>query len=487
MSLTHTSAVFDAGSRAMKDKPAVVLLALAGLSLNFLWASGHDIQRCIEIVLLCVSTLIVLGRTARSSSLRPTYASGLLFFFVLFGAASTVFAWSQRHAVYEWSSLVLLGVLAFGIAAELAKTGTPGLRLVLKLTGLACGLYSLRVLLVYAAALANAYQIDMHALAVGFSNVRFLNHTQTALLPLIVLLCLQAPPATMARRVCFVLAAFWWALLFVGEARASILALVAGSGLALLLRRAHARDFLKIMVFSALAGAVLYGLVFILLPILLGLQPIGVPTNVVARTAADPSSGRTLLWKLALELIAAHPWLGVGPHHFAHEGHKIYIGAHPHDWLLQIATEWGVPALLSLLGAMAIGLRSLVASGKRIADGDLPKQQILVALLASCAAILVDGLFSGVLVMPQSQLAIALVVGCAGGWVRSLDTGTPAPAPSLAMRGAGALLAAVALCGLVWSVAPDFVRHAQGEAPTPVEKANNQDGNWPRLWEAGYF
>jgi O-antigen ligase len=191
--------------------------------------------------------------------------------------------------------------------------------------------------------------------------------------------------------------------------------------------------------------------------------------------------------KLALQLIAAHPWLGVGPQHFAHEGHKLYIGAHPHDWLLQIAVEWGVPALLCLLGAVALGVRGLVRSGKRIAGDDLPRQQILVALLAACTAIFVDGLFSGVLVMPQSQLAIALVIGCAVGWTRSLDTGAAAPKSAPVQRYVAAALAAVALCGLVWSVGPGFMQHVRGEALTPVERAINDKGNWPRLWEAGYF
>jgi O-antigen ligase len=422
---------------------------------------------------------------ARAFSAIPKLSGCLLLGFFALGLLSALSAYSLHHAIYEWSSFLLLAMLVFAIGAELASRHNDRLPQLFKLIGAICALYSLKLLGMYAAALASGYQVDMHSLAVGFSNVRFLNHTQTALLPLIVLLCLQAPAATAMKRAWFVLGAFWWALLFVSEARATILALVAGSGLTLLLRRAHAREFLKIMVLSALAGAVIYGLAFILLPILVGLQPIGMPSNVLARTAADPSSGRTLLWKLALQLIAAHPWLGIGPHHFAHEGHKLYIGAHPHDWMLQIAAEWGVPALLCLLGAVALGARGLVRSGKRITDDDLRNQQILVGLLATCAAIFVDALFSGVLVMPQSRLAVVLVIGCAVGWTRSLDTGAAVPKP--APRYVVAALVTAALCGLVWSVAPGFIQHARGEPLTPAEQAINHKGNWPRLWEAGYF
>lgn len=469
--------------------PWFALLVIAAMAVAFLWCSGHDEQRCVQLVLLAIlaGSMLVRRDAAQSiAGLSPAARLCLGAFFTL-GAFSALTAFSLRHAIYEWSIFLLLLLAAALLAAELGRTGKVGLQTVLYCVGAACLLYSLRVILVYAAALASGVQIDMHALAVGFSNVRFLNHTQTALLPLIVLLCLQAPKRTTIRRTWFALAAFWWALLFVSEARATMLALGAASIVVLALRRSNARGFIRMMVLSALAGAVVYAAGFILLPLLANLPPLGVPGNVVARTAADPSSGRTLLWKLALQLILAHPWLGVGPHHFAHEGAKLYIGAHPHDWLLQIGVEWGIPALLCLLGATVLGARALVGSGKRIAEGDLHNQQILAALLAACTAIFVDGLFSGVLVMPQSQLAIALVIACAGGWLRSLDASTVATAPSVPARIATALLTATALCALWWAVAPDFTRHARGDTPTPAEKAINNKGNWPRLWEAGYF
>lgn len=471
-----------------RSTPAV-LLVLAAMASGFLWSSGHDDQRCVELVLLALLVPLMLARAGMAGQIARMSRPGrwcLGAFFTL-GIVSALTAFSLRHALYEWSMLLLLLLAAALLAAELARAGTAGLQIVLRGVAVIGILYCLRIALMYTAMLATGTRLDMHALFLGFSNARFFNHAQTALLPLVVLLYLQSSKGSGWRRASFALAACWWALLFVSEARASILALGAGCVLAFAIRRTHARDFLKAMALSALAGALIYILVFILLPILAGLQPIGVPSNVVARTAADPSSGRTLLWKLALQLIAAHPWLGIGPHHFAHEGHKLYIGAHPHDWLLQIAVEWGVPALLCLLSALALGARGLVRSGKRIAGDDLRNQQVLLVLLATCAAIFVDGLFSGVLVMPQSQLAIALVIGCAVGWTRSLDTGAVALEPAPVPRYVAAVLVVVALCGLVWSVEPSFMQHVRGEALTPAELAVNPNTQWPRLWRAGYF
>jgi O-antigen ligase len=399
---------------------------------------------------------------------------------------SALNAWSPVHALYEWSMLLMLLLAAALLAGGLSRAGESGLLTVLRCVGVACSLYSLRVLLVYAAALANTYQLDMHELGPGFSNIRFLNHTQTVLLPLIVLLHLQTPARSALRWAWFALAAFWWSLLFVSESRATLLALSAGCAAVLALRRGHARSFLTAMVLSALAGAVVYLLGFVLLPMLAGLQPFSAATNVLARTAADPSSRRNLLWQLCFELISAHPWLGVGPQHFAHEGATLSWGAHPHDFVLQIGAEWGLPALACLLGAIGIGMRGLLRSGARIDTGDLPRQQILAALVATGSAILVDGLFSGVIVMPQSQMAIVLYLGCAAGWVKSLDPETK-PRSTTRERWLMAALAAVAVCGLAVSVGPSAAAHALHKPSTPAELAANPDKHWPRLWAVGYF
>ena len=461
---------------------------MAALAANFMWASWHNEQRCIELAAMavCVLFFVIRGGAARTVAALPRPAGICLSVFFLLGLASTVKAYSLRYAAYEWSILFLLLLAAAAVADEFRRSGTNGRQHVLQLLGTIGVLYSLRVLLNYAAHLQIGTAIDMHRLAVGFGNARFLNHTQTALLPLIVLLCLQAAKGSLMRWIWFALAAFWWALIYVSEARATILGLAAGGAAAYLLRGRHAHGYLKMILATALAGAVVHVLGFILLPMMAGLPPVSLPATVVERTVADPTSSRNLLWHLALRLIAEHPWLGVGPHHFAHHGASLYTGAHPHDWILQIGAEWGLPALLCLLGAMALGFRGLVRSGARIATADLPNQQMLVTLLAATIAIFVDALFSGVIVMPQSQLAVALVIGCGFGWVGSLDSTATAARPT-AMRWLLTGLAVTTMCILAWSVAPNLVRQAHNAALTPAERTLNPTTQWPRLWEAGYF
>ena len=472
-----------------KNGLPVCMSVLFALTINFLFSDGHDQQRCVEIVTLCAVAILFLSRLGKDlMRMMPMSVASLLLAFLTAGLASAAMALSMRHAVYEWSSILLLLVLSFAVAIELARNARR-LWTLLHWTGIVCGLYSLRLLAMYAAALASGFQVDMYSLVVGFSNPRFLNHTQTALLPLIVLLCMKAPPGGGWRKAWFALAAFWWALLFVCEARASVLALSLGSAGAFGLRRSHARQFLATIACAALAGMVIYALLFILLPISIGMLPLGSPSNVLTRTAADPTSARNLLWNLALELITTHPWLGVGPLHFAHEGATVYTGAHPHNWILQIAAEWGVPAMLCLLSVVVLGTRALLRSGASVADNDVVNQRMLVTFLVACMAIFVDALLSGVIVMPQSQLAVALVLGIACAWVR-LQGSTEQhaqPAYARAKRVIVAIIVTMGLCGLIWSVTPDIVQHARGDKITPAEQARNPGAHWPRMWEAGYF
>jgi putative inorganic carbon (HCO3(-)) transporter len=480
-----------AGSTLMQANLGVApvsALVIAAMAMGFLWSADHDDQRCVELVLLALLVPLMLARAGTAGQIawmgRP--AGYFLAAFFALGVASSLGAFSLRHALYEWSILLLLLLAAALLAAELARTGTKGLHTLLRGVVVVGILYSLRMALMYAAILGSGVQSSFSALAVGFSNERFFNHAQTALLPLVVLLYLQTPKGSRWRRAAFALAACWWSYLFLSEARASILGLAAGCALVFLTRRAHARSFLKAMALSALAGVVVYVLAFVLLPVLMGRQPFGAVMNVVQRTAANPTSDRMLMWRLCLELIAAHPWLGVGPHHFAHQQAALGWGAHPHDFLLQIGAEWGLPALLCLLAAIGIGMRGLVRSAGRIAEADLPGQQTLAVLLAAGTAILVDGLFSGVLVMPQSQIAIVLYLACAAGWMRSLDK-RPARHAGKPLRWLTSSLAVLALCGLAYGVAPSIEGHASHAPLTPAEQARNPGVQWPRLWEAGHF
>jgi putative inorganic carbon (HCO3(-)) transporter len=482
--LTRSGKLADSHTTGLRFSYALLL----ALGVNFLWATGHDQQRCIELLILgpALAFALASGAVARAVHGLPTAQRRWCALFLAFGAAASISVVSPRHALVEWSMFVLLGLTTLVVAAEIAKGGAVALRRLLQLVGLVCVMYSLRVLLMYGAAMIVRSPLDFHMLAVGFSNARFLNHTQTALLPILLFLSHQKVRTRMPAKVFFVTAAFWWSLIFLSEARATMLALATGALMGWVFCRQSAKQWLLTMAATVLAGLVLYLILYFAIPSALGMAPIGAPGNILERTAANPMSNRQLLWFRACELIVRHPVLGVGPQHFAHFGSDLQTGAYPYDWVFQIASEWGIAAWLCLEAVLVIGIRALLRTAAKIDKADLPQQDVAVTLIVAVTAILVDGLFSGVLVAPQSQLTLALVFGVTIGWVRSSGA-APTSLVGPITRVISTLLGGFALAILIFAIGPDIGRKWDGTPLTAEENRLNPGLHWPRLWEAGYF
>jgi O-antigen ligase len=478
-------------STFVSSKHAVSVALLAAIAGNFILPGGHDEQRALQVCLLLAFAVAALARPATLSAALPQ--SPVLRFslagFFLLGTVSSILAFSPRLALYEVASLMLLLLVALSVAAEIAGSGTDTLLRVLQALGAICLLYAFKIGLVYVSAFASGAQPDALDFTPGFNNYRFFNHAQTTSLPLLVLLFALTPRGSRLRWVWLMLAALWWALLAVTSARGTVAGLAAGCAVALALRRRHAFPFLRALALSAALGAAVYLVFFKWIPVAAGFLPFGELAHVVERSVADPGSGRQYLWQLAIDLIAAHPLLGAGPLHFAHYGARLSYGAHPHNWVLQIAAEWGIPALLCLAVAIGAGALALVRVGKRLPDGDLPSQDILTALIVAGAAILVDGLVSGVLVMPQSQLMIVLYIGCAAGWSRRFGNagGTAATAAASPGRAGAAAVLVGAMLALGNGVWPEIVARVTHEPLTAQQQALNHGTPWPRLWAQGYF
>jgi O-antigen ligase len=477
------------GLRLQNAIPFATLLCVA-LFANFVLVAGHDWQRMLEVAALLLGGAGLLAfRPAILGRLFIGTQGKLLAAFFLLGAAGSATAWAPRLAWFEVSIFFMLFVFAAAIAGEVARRGPQALRLAGQIIAVAGVLYTIKFLVAYCASFSLGIPLYVDDFTPGFSNIRFFNHAQTSTLPLLVLLCCLTPRSSRLRWLWLAVTAYWWMALYATSARGSLMGIaVACVAVALVAKRAAA-PYLKTLAFTAALGLLAYVVLLDVLPILSGKHAMNSLAYSIQRTAADPASGRMRLWQRAFDLIAQHPLLGVGPMHFAHNAHDLRIGAHPHDWLLQIASEWGLPALACLLAAIGLGLRALARAGRGGDGKDGANQAIFAALLLAAAAILVDGLVSGLFVMPQSQLAIALVLGCAMGWVRHVGNeapATPAPGAGRPARVAGAVLVLAALAGLA-TAWPDAIARLNGEPLTAAQQAANTGNSWPRLWKEGYF
>ena len=254
-------------------------------------------------------------------------------------------------------------------------------------------------------------------------------------------------------------------------------------------RRRQALPWCRVMLLSGIAGFGAYVVFYILVPLSIGLQPFGFFTEVAQRSVADLSSNRWPLWLSAWEMIVSHPWLGVGPLHFAHYSRDVQIAAHPHNWVLQIASEWGIPAFFCLNAMLLMSLRKLLRTARLIAIDDLKNQAMLTVWLATGVAIVVDGLVSGLIVMPASQLWIALYIGCAWGWASTFPDAHRAEAFKLRAGARIVLMAGVVL--LIYFVMnglfPEILDLPSHNIKNLQDQIHPGASLKPRLWGAGYF
>jgi O-antigen ligase len=222
-----------------------------------------------------------------------------------------------------------------------------------------------------------------------------------------------------------------------------------------------------------MAGALLFGVMFVWVPLWLD-QGASVE-NRLSNLAT--LSGRHELWRLAWMQIAAHPWLGIGPMHFATIHND--FGAHPHNALLQLAAEWGIPATLGLVLPAAAGLIVLLAGLRRPA---ISHNFLLVCLTASLLAAGVQSMVDGVIVVPYTQVWLVLIVGWALG-VHFRDK-VQIVAASRLIRLIVPTLSLGAFVALLNGVYPEILNRA--EATKAFVDAGNQLVP-PRYWAVGWI
>ena len=457
----------------------------------------HDGQRIVASLYLMVSMLLLGWRFfCRKLLLVPKTRlnfSVLILFWGL-GLISSMASYSPRHALHEWANLAMLFLVSWMIANEVACNSSDWLDRILLLCGIGCSLYIFQALVAYGSALAVGQQPDPRDLVVGFDNYRFLNHIQTISLPLLGILATRrfksGAPAYFNPIYWFVILLLWWMLTFVTGGRGTFVGVWSGMLLVLGLHRRQAWPWFRAMSLSCVAGLAAYLFFYLLVPLLNGLQPFGFLVDIAQRTAADPGSSRLPLWQRSIELVLLHPWLGIGPLHFAHYSQDLAIAAHPHNALLQIASEWGLPALIALGALVLLGVRLLISAGRTVLLTDFRNQAFFSAFAATGVSIAVDSMVSGLIVMPASQLWIALYLGCAWGWaVSQIRPEKPRRAITFSpMRYAfmgGVLMLIVLHAKGLWPELLDLPSH---ETKSKALGFYTERSHFtPRLWRAGYF
>ena len=445
--------------------------------------NGHDLSRVSQLAVSWVCAIgLLIGALCRTRDTmlvdRRVLIGGSLI--VLLAIASAVHAPVTVAATRELA--LALGLA--GIAAVVAAS-RPGREMEwLGVTVVAAtALYSALVLLVIGVAVMQVGPLDRAWVIVGYNNYRFFNHAQTVMVPLLLIFCCRSTRGGDLSRLALFGLAMNVALLIFTLGRATAVALTMATLVGLLLFRRAAFEFVRHLSIGVVLGGVVYVGLFVGLPWLAGSSAEALAPQGAASFQSDHS--RFLLWRLALDYISSEPWLGIGPMHYAH-----YVNtkaAHPHNIYLQLASEWGLPFMIAIVGLSAWTMWRMA---RRIQACAIPEQATMgVGIFVAMLSIAIDGVFSGNFVMPVSQVWIAVAIGWAIAWTRAQpNTSANVPRVRLAYpwRVAFAATLVASQLWLWWSIAPEMLElsHYLDHVRLDLSKTGNLA---PRFWSDGWF
>lgn len=454
----------------------------------------HDQQRSLQIVVLAaILFYLAFGRSRLLFGLQQTLCHGrrilvaaALFF--LLGAISAAKAYLPEWAFLEWGLLLALMIFSAQIAADINASNpeSAGRFLLWSLFAMATA-YCVKSLMLYAVMVLVGLNLhmpfDVYELFSGFSNPRFFGQFAVMVTPFLVLPALFWGRSRSQRLAMGCVPAVWWMLIIASGSRGTWIALMAGAVLVFFHARSVALHWLRWQGTCALVGAGIYLMLFIVGPTIL-------TSKFNAVLPLDRHQGwaslsfRDKLWGQSLQMIADHPWWGVGPMHFS--WYPNGIGAHPHNAILQIIVEWGIPAALLLSVVLSLGAIAWwrhVGTVTNRQPGS-PRTTICFALLAALSGAAALSLVDGVIVMPVSQMTLVLMCGWAWGLALSGDPGPRTLQDSKASWGIR-LIACAAIFAIAQGVYP--VAGKLSEREEAYLEAHPGSVLFPRFWVQGWI
>ena len=337
---------------------AIFIYLLLSNKLELVPLSGwHDQQRFLELLLLAFIAL-------SSVAAPPVPNHGSTYALLGLAFASCLLAPQPGWALAEVALLLGLILSIYWCRIGIGRIIAVDLNS-LMLALLTLGAFSLVLPLIMTGAIFTDDRPvrSLYELFDGYSNRRFFSQTQSFLIPLLLLPAFINPQRF--RWVALVITTLFWVLAFAVGTRAFYLAILVAAGFSSFVVPAIGRQWLALQCRCAVTGLVAYLAIFVLLPSLMGFSLSSDLVRLTSLGAVADSSGRVLMWSEALWLAWQHPMLGAGPMQFAgveqqvRELSKIlglawHYTAHPHNTVLQLLAEFGIPFTLILGWRVAV-------------------------------------------------------------------------------------------------------------------------------------
>lgn len=437
--------------------------------------SGHDAQRFAQFLIGVASIFVLLRYSAKRIEIYSISSSvKMLFFSVLFvGVVSSLMAHHPLWALVELAVLLLSCSISCAFAQQRKLHGVKFDQLFTGFVVLICSFKATQFLaLTVAAFLSGTPVLDTDLLLDGFSNKRFYGQFQTFTLPLLVLPLLLPFTRRSIKVTVFCLISLWWMIAISGGTRGTWLGMAAAVAVMICLGRSG-RRWATWQLAAASTGLLLFILLFSVLPGLLGIEV----SNFAGDRLTTSLSAREILWQQAWEMIKERPLLGFGPMHFADIWNA--VAAHPHQAILQWASEWGIPSTLCVAGLALYGLGTTAVLLRKRALSMESVDLMRLCLFASLIGALAQAMVDGVIVMPYSQLWLAIIVG----WLLALHEWQTAPRPANVWLRGGWLVCLTLAAGMILYT---IVRDVPDMESRKQQFSEKFGGRYlPRFWMQG--
>ena len=400
---------------------------IAGLV--FLWSgllhfgfspSGYNIKRVVQTGWFFLLCIFIFNKNTRERIHQVVVAIPPIVLF-LFMVAMTAGVISSFLAEYPYKGIQEVGLYAllFFSVLFVAASDISNKQIVFIVACLGAGvvLYFYGYLFRYAVYIQNPPETWMHTIY-QFSNPRSLNHVQNWLMPLFGLLpVLASKHSNFIRGLSWLPLTLMYFFLFLTGGRGLTLALVVTFTGSYYLFRKSILTLLKVQLYSAVVGFLVYFVLIQLIPFSLGY---GFDLSAAKRLSSDSSSLHRLeLWRLSLEVFGNHPWFGNGPQHFILQTGK--GPGSPHNLIFQWLSEWGGIATTAFLGGASFCILKILNGFNKITllfNVEDENPLIKICLLMGSASAFFHSQVSGVFVTPMSQLVMMLVLGITLGYLK---------------------------------------------------------------------
>ena len=426
------------------------------------------------LILLAISAVILFRDNVYTviNQLSST-VKNLLFILFSIGILSSINADNPLLSTIEMGQSTLLFIACLSIAAAYLSAPNVCLKVILFSILTLALIQITSVITAYTAAMTSSYNWHPHHLFLGFSNIRFFNQLQSWTLPIIVLpLILYAQKNKSYFAGILLISACWWLLLLISGSRGTMLAMAIAMIASLAIYKKDAITWLRLQVIAAATGGLFYIAFFYIVPLMLS---VGISDTPITSTSS--TNARFYLWERSWYFIQQNPFLGIGPMNYACDPQNL-IAAHPHNSILQIAAEWGIPAAVITLFIFLYGLYFWVKRNNQ----PLPAEEahllnIRIALFASLIAGTTHSLFSGVIVMPVSQIMIILTIG----WMLGIHFS------SRPQRKKSNITSTLSPCIVIISISFLIIGINQSSPPKEVTEVQNLTASKfiPRFWQQG--